>query len=122
MQQNIALSHCGEHIRRRGGFDVRKSLGGLRDEPRLLQVVAIERDDGPQPREVKWSRQVEDLMLVHVEFAHEQCQDMGVDGLLDLETYGRAEPAAHEFPFEGEEQVLCVVLLHLDIFITSDSE
>ena len=40
----------------------------------------------------------------------------------DLEAHRRAEPAPHELLLEGLEQVLCVVLLDLHVFVAGDAE
>ena len=41
---------------------------------------------------------------------------------VDLQAYGRAEPAAHELALERLEQVLVAVLLHLEVGVAGDPE
>ena len=58
----------------------------------------------------------------HVELRHQQFEHVRVDGLLDLEPYGRAEAAPLQLLLERLEQVLGVVLLDLEVLVAGHPE
>ena len=75
-----------------------------------------------RPAQVERPGQAEHLALADAELADQQVQDVLVDGLLDLEPHGRAEPSAQQLLLERLEQVLRVVLLDLEVLVAGDPE
>ena len=75
-----------------------------------------------QPGEVQRPGDGDDLFALDAQLADEQLEHVRVDRLLDLEAYGRAEPAAHELFLQRLQQVLRVVLLDLEVLVAGDPE
>ncbi len=93
-----------------------------RHERGVLQVLARQVGDAVQAGEVEWPRQLEDLVGGDAELGDEQVEHLGVDRLLDLEPDRRPELAAQQLLLEGLEEVLGVVLLHLEVLVAGDPE
>ena len=122
VHQDVLLAHLRDDVGCGRGLDLGKRPAGAGDEARLLEVVAVDGVERPQSREVEWPGEAEDLGLAHIEFLHEQLEDVGVDGALDLEPHGRAEAAPGELALECLQQVLRVVFLDLDVLIAGHPE
>ncbi len=122
VQEHLSLPHGVEHVRRGCALHRRQLAGRLRDEPGLLEVGAVQAVQAPQRREVEQTRDRDDLRLLHAQLGDEQVEHVGVDRGLDLQPDRGAEPAPHEFPLQGLEEVLGIVLLHLQVLVARDPE
>ncbi len=89
---------------------------------RELQVGAFESREREEPREIERRGQRVHLLAVDVELAHEQIERRGVHVARDLEANGRAEAAAQQLFLERLDEVLGLVFLDLDVFVTRDAE
>lgn len=92
------------------------------DELPVLQLRPVDRGDPEEAREVQGTRQRVHLGLADLQLAHQQVQDLAVDGLLDLQAHRRPEAAPHELLLQGLEQVLRVVLLDLQVLVPGQAE
>ena len=76
-----------------------------------------------QAAQVERARQPEDLLVGDVQLADQQLEHLVVDVVLDLEAHRRASDlAAQQLLLEGEQQVLRVVLLDLDVLVPRHPE
>ena len=80
------------------------------------------RGDAEQAGQVQRAGQRVDLGVGDLQLAHQQVEDVRVDGLLDLQAHRRPEAAPHELLLQGLEQVLGVVLLDLQVLVAGDPE
>ncbi len=122
VQQHVPLAHRGEDVRLRGRLDIGQAARGARHELRVVQLRPVQPGDAEQPGQVQRAGQREDLRLGDVQLPHQQVQDVGVDRLLDLQPHRRAEAPPHQLLLQGLEDVLGVVLLHLQVLVASDPE
>ncbi len=122
VQQHVPLAHGREDVRLRGRLDVGQPARGARHELRVLQLRPVQPRDAEQPRQVQRTGQREDLRLGDVQLPDQQVQDVGVDRLLHLQAHRRAETPPHQLLLQRLEDVLGVVLLHLQVLVTSDPE
>ena len=76
VQENIVLAHRGQHLRCGGGFHLIELSRGAGYELRLLEVIAIEADDCPETSQIEGTGNAEDLVLVDIELADEQFENM----------------------------------------------
>lgn len=95
---------------------------GAGDELRVLQLGAVETVDAEEAGEVQRAGERVDLRLADLQLADEEVQDLAVHALLDLQADGRAEAAPHQLLLEGLEEVLRVVLLHLQVLVAGEAE
>jgi len=123
VQEHLPVLQRSEQVGRLRGLHLCELGVGLGQEGRVLQRLPVEVGDREQPAQVERARHPEDLLLGDVEFADEQREHLLVDVVLDLQPHrGPADLAAQELLLEGEEQVLRVVLLHLDVLVPRHPE
>jgi len=122
VQQHVVVAHGLEHVGRGRGVDVGELAARARQERRELEVVAGEAVDGPERREVEQARDAHDLLAADPELADQQVEHVRVDRLRDLQAHRRPEAAAHELALERLQEVLCVVLLDLEVLVARDAE
>ena len=122
VQQDVAAAHDLEDLGGVAGLDLAQLCGGHGDERRVEQLGPIEPGNGEETGEVERPGDCDDLVAVDVELFDEQLEHVRVDRLLDLEAHWRAEASARQLALEGFQQVLCLVLLDLDVLVASDPE
>ena len=123
VQQHLTVLQRREQVGRLGGLDLGQFRVRLGQEGRVLQRLPVEVGDREQPAQVERARQPEDLLLGDVELADQQLEHLVVDVVLDLEAHRRASDlAAQQLLLEGEQQVLGVVLLDLDVLVAGHPE
>ena len=122
VDEDVLLAHLGEDVGSGRRLDLCESAARAWHKARLLEIVSIHGVEGPQPGEVERPGQAEDLRLAHIELIHEQLEHVRVDRTLDLEADGRPEAASRELALECLEEILGVVLLHLDVFVARHAE
>ncbi len=88
----------------------------------VLQLLARQVGDVVEAAQVERAGQPEHLVLVDPELGDQQLENLGGDGLLDLEPHRRAEAAAQQLLLERGEDVLGVVLLDLEVLVAGDPE
>ncbi len=122
VQQDVPLAQGGEDVGRRRGLDLGEVPVGAGDELPVLQLGPVQRGDAEEGGQVEGPGQRVHLGGVDVQLLHQEVQYAGVDGLLDLQAHGRAEAAPHELLLQGLEEVLGVVLLHLQVLVAGHAE
>ena len=122
LEQDVALPDDREDVVRVGGLGRCEVGVGERAERVVLEVGALEVGDEVEPAQVQRLGQAVDVLLVHAELADEHVEDVPVDLVLDLEPHGRAEPAARQLLLQRRQEVLGVVLLHLEVLVAGDPE
>ncbi len=95
---------------------------GAGDERLIAELGPVEVGDLVEAAQVERALQAYDLVDLDAELGDEQVEHAGVDRLLDLEAYGRAELAPQQLLLERLEQVLGVVLLDLEVLVAGDPE
>ena len=96
---------------------------GRGQERRVLQLGPVDVGQREQPAQVQRTGDVEDFLLADVQLADQQLEHLRIDVVLDLEPHRRtADLAPQQLLLQGEQQVLGVVLLDLDVFVAGDPE
>lgn len=122
VEQHVLARHGLEDVGLAVGL-ARLELGVRRGHlRRVVQFGAIELREVEEAAEVERRGQPEDLALGDVELAHEEAERHIVHVVGDLETDGRAEPAAQQLLLERFDEVLGLVLLDLDVFVARHAE
>ena len=116
------LAQGREDVGRGRRLDLGQVAVGAGDELLVLQLGPVEGGDAEQAGEVQRAGQRVDLGLGDLQLAHQQVEDLAVDGLLDLQAHRRPEAAPHELLLQGLEEVLGVVLLDLQVLVAGEAE
>ena len=114
----------GEHREDVDAVVVRRGEASLGDRrPRLvLQVRAIQLEQGPQPVEAERADAARHRLLGHVELTDEQLADLVGRVGLDLEADRLAEPAPTQLHLDRREQVVGLLLLEGQVGVAGDAE
>ncbi len=122
VQEYVVPAGGFEDVDRLGRLDLGQLSVGRRHERVVLEVLARQVGDRVESDEVQQPVDPEDLVLGDAELLDEQLEHLRGDRLLDLETHRGAEAPAQQLLLEGLEEVLCVVLLDLEVLVAGDPE
>ncbi len=121
VDEHVALAQHGEEL-----VGVVRRVGearGRHRRPRLgVEVGAIERVHAPQPAQVERRGDAEDALAADLELGGQQLDDVVVHVGFDLEAQGLAEAASSELHFDGDEEVVGLVLLEGQVGVAGDPE
>ncbi len=122
VQQDVAFADGGEDVLRTGRFDLRDLAVGGRNERAVLEVRTVDASKLEQHGRVERRRQTVDLVGADAQLVGEQLGQERAGLVGDLQTDRRSEAAAQQLLLHGVEQVLGVILLHVDVLVTGDAE
>ena len=122
MQQDVALADGGENILCAGGLDLGDLTVRGRHERTVLQVRAVHAAELKEHGQVQRAGQTVYLVLAYAELVGEQLGEERARGVRDLQADRRSEAAAQQLLLHGVEQVLGVILFHVDVLVTSHAE
>ena len=112
----------GENVLCAGGLDLGDLTVRGRHERTVLQVRAVHAAELKEHGQVQRAGQTVYLVLAHAELVGEQLGEEGARGVRDLQADRRSEAAAQQLLLHGVEQVLGVILFHVDVLVTSHAE
>ena len=95
---------------------------GGRDERRVPQLADVQVGDGEQPAQVERPGHPVDGPPVDIELGDQLLEYVGRHRVLDLEPDGGLEPAPHQLPLHGLQQVLGEILVDLEVPDAGDAE
>ena len=107
------------------GFAVSTSArwGWVEEGRRVLEFCSVHVGQGEQAAQVERLGQMEDLPGADVELTDQQLEHLWVHVVLDLQPNWRpTDLATKDLLLQGKQQILGVVLLHLDIFVAGHPE
>ena len=122
VQQDVALADGGENVLRTGRFDFGDLTIGGRNERTVLEIRTVDASELEQHGRVKRRRQAVDLVGAHAQLVGEQLRQERAGLVGDLQTDRRSETTAQQFLLHGVEQVLGIILFHVDVLVTGDAE
>ncbi len=122
MQQNVALADRGEDVLRAARLDLGDLPVRRRHEGREFQVRPVDAAEFEEHGGVERRRQTVHLVRRHAHLVRKQLGEERRRLIGDLQADRRSETAAQQFLLDRVEQILGVVFLHLDIFVSGDAE
>ena len=87
-----------------------------------MQVRAVQRIDAPQAAEVQWRTDPEDAVRAHLELGRQEVRQVLAHVGLDLEPEGLAEATAAQLHFDGDQEVVRLVLFESEVGVAGDPE
>ena len=97
LDEHVLLAQSGEDVSGLAGLFAECQIGvGLRQEPRVAEVLPVDIGQREQPGQVERGGQLEDLLLGDVELTHQQLEHLVLDGVLDLQAHRRTSDLAAE--------------------------
>ena len=122
VQQHVVARHGVEDVDRRRRLDLRQARVRRREEGGVLEVVARQVGDRVEAGRSSGPGSETTSSRADAELGDQQLEHLGVHRLLDLEPHRRAEAAPLQLLLERLEEVLRVVLLHLEVLVAGDPE
>ena len=122
VQQHVAPAEGAEDVAGLGRLHLVQVAVGAGQELGELQLGPVQVGHDRQPAQVQRLGQPVDLLGHHVQLAQQQLGVVVGRVVGQLQAHGRAEPATQQLPLQGLEQVLRVVLLHLQVLVAGDPE
>ena len=123
VQQHVALLEGREHVSRGRRLHLGQVGVGRRQERRVLQLGPVALGEREQTAQVERPRHVEHLAVGDAELLEQEVEHLGVDVVLDLQAdRGPVDAPPQQLLLQGEQQVLGVVLLDLDVLVAGHPE
>ena len=122
MDQDVAISNSGEDVDRLAFIRGHKAGRHDRRVGGQLQVRPVEAGDLPQPGVIKHVGDLVAVRRVHADALLEDVPHRGRHGLVEFDSDRFAEPAPPQLLFEGEHEVVGLVLLKLQVRIPGYAE
>ena len=122
VQQDVVLTDRGEDVLRTAGLDLGDLAVRGRHERTVLQVRTVDATELEQHGHIQRGRQTVHLVAGHAELVGEQLGEERAGRVGDLQADRRSEAAAQQLLLHRVEQVLGVVLLHVDVLVTGHAE
>ena len=122
VQEDVVLTDGGEDVLGLAGFHLGDLPVGRRDEGLELQVGPVDGLELEEDRPIKGCRQTVYLVRVDPKLGGQELGEEGGSGVRDLQAYRGAETALEQFLLHCVQEVLGIVLLHVDVLVTGDAE
>ena len=122
MQEDIAFANRCKNVLRAGRLHLGNLTIGGRHERTVLQVRTVDAAKFEEHGRIERCRQAVHLIGADAQLVSEQLGKERAGFVGNLKTDRRSETTAQQLLLHGVEQVLCIILFHVDILVTGNAE